>query len=252
MIEHPTARLHAIIAVDDAHAFRCQHTGCGHKVYAAVHIVQEAGKFLVLGSSCFAKRYGTPKALGSSMHGTGNGRRLTDQERALLEANTADLIAFFEEQDRLAQEQQRIAAQQAFADRQEQLQLSRYKQATSLSGRSPVHRPTNSPWAWQSAKHTSIAVLVSPDSRVWVRVEHQNGSQKLLPWPAFTGWEIALPVEIGNPDHEVQGYAVKDIVQAMRLLVSLGYSEPKVGGWRDVLPKQSKHFSTLTHHARIT
>lgn len=81
-------------------------------------------------------------------------------------------------------------------------------------------------------------MLVSPDSQVWIRVEHQNGSQKLLPWPAFVGWENALPVEIGDPDPEVQGYAIRDIVQAMRLLASLGYSEPKVGGWRDVLPKQ--------------
>jgi len=239
MNEYPPARLHAIIAVDAAHAVRCQHTGCGHKVYAAVHIVQEAGKFLVLGSSCFAKRYGGTKALVSSVHGTGDGRRLTDQERALLEANTAALIAYFEEQElaRLAQDQQRLAKQKAIAERDAQQRIARYRQAISLSARAPVHRPTNSPWPWQSAKHTSIAVLVSPDSQVWVRVEHQNGSQKLLPWPAFVGWENALPVEIGDPDPEVQGYAVRDIVQAMRLLASLGYSEPKVGGWRDVLPK---------------
>lgn len=240
MNAYPPARLHAIIAIDVAHAVRCQHTGCGHKVYAAVHIVQEEGKFLVLGSSCFAKRYGSAKALGSSVHGTGDGRRLTDQERALLEANTAALIAYFEEQElaRLEQEQQRLAEQKAIAERDAQQRIARYRQAVSLSGRTPVHRPTNSPWPWQSAKHTSIAVLVSPDSQVWVRVEHQNGSQKLLPWPAFVGWENALPVEIGDPDPEVQGYAIRDIVQAMRLLASLGYSEPKVGGWRDVLPKQ--------------
>ena len=117
MNEYPPARLHAIIAIDAAHAVRCQHTGCGHKVYAAVHIVQEAGKFLVLGSSCFAKRYGGTKALGSSMHGTGDDRRLTDQERALLEANTAALITYFEEQElaRLEQEQQRLAEQKAIA-----------------------------------------------------------------------------------------------------------------------------------------
>ena len=159
----------------------------------------------------------------------------------LLEVNTAALIAFFEEQERtrLAQEQQRLAELKAIASRQDQLRLARYKQATSFSGHKPVYRPTNSPWPWQSTKHSSIAVLVSPDSRVWVRVEHQNGSQKLLPWPAYSGWEIALPAEIGDLDHEIQGYAVKNIVQAMRLLVSLGYSEPKVGGWRDVLPKQS-------------
>ncbi|MGV0959287.1 MAG: hypothetical protein ACOYB1_05560 [Limnohabitans sp.] len=95
MNEYPPARLHAIIAVDAAHAVRCQHAGCGHKVYAAVHIVQEAGKFLIL------------------------------------------------------------------------------------------------------------------------------GSQELLPWPTFAGWELALPAEIGDPDPEVQGYAIKNIVHAMRLLGSI-------------------------------
>ncbi len=240
MNEYPQARLHAIIAVDAAHAVRCQHTGCGHKVYAAVHIAQEADKFLVLGSSCFAKRYGGGKALGSSVHGTGDGRRLTDQERALLEANTAALITYFEEQElaRLEQEQQRLAEQKAIAEGEAQQPIARYRQAISLSARAPVHRPTNSPWSWQSSKHTSIAVLVSPDSQVWVRIEHKDGSHKLLPWPTFAGWELALPAEIGDPDHEVQGYAVKNIVHAMRLLGSMGYSEPKVGGWRDVLPNQ--------------
>ena len=49
-------------------------------------------------------------------YGTSDGRRLTDQERALLEANTAALIAYFEEQElaRLEQEQQRLAIYNCF------------------------------------------------------------------------------------------------------------------------------------------
>ncbi len=239
MSELPTARLHAIIAIDAAKAVLCQQPGCGHRVYAAVHIVQEADRYLVLGSSCYAERYGGLKALGTSGYGSGTPRKLSDAERGLLEANTAALIAHFEqeEQARLAAEDRRVAEQKAIAEREAQLQLARYKQATAPTHRAPIHRPTNSPWPWQSSRNTSIAALMAPDGKTWVRVQHHDGSQKLLPWPVFSGWESALPPEIGVPDLEFQGYEVNDIVHAMRMLASMGFSAPKVGGWRDVLPK---------------
>jgi hypothetical protein len=239
MSELPTARLHAIIAVDFEKAVRCHKPGCGHRVYAAVHVVQENGRFLVLGSSCFAELYGGPMALGTAGYGSGTPRKLSDTERALLEANTAALIAHFEqeEQARLAEENRRLAEQKAIAEREAQLRLARYKQATAPTQRTPIHRPTYSPWPWQSSRNTSIAALMAPDGKTWVRVQHHDGSQKLVPWPAFPGWDAALPPEIGAPDLEVQGYAVKDIVHAMRMLASMGFSVPKVGGWRDVLPK---------------
>ena len=237
MSELPTARLRAIIAVEAAQAVLCQQPGCGHRVYAAVHIVQEADRFLVLGSSCYAERYGGLNALGTSGYGSGTPRKLSDAERALLQANTAALITHFEqeEQDRLAEENRRLAEKKAIAEREAQLRLARYKQATAPTQRAPIHRPTNSPWPWQSSRNTSIAALMAPDGKTWVRVQHHDGSQKLLPWPVFSGWESALPPEIGVPDLEVQGYAVEDIAPAIRLLRSMGFSEPKVGGWRDVL-----------------
>lgn len=49
MSELPSARLLAIIAVDFEKAVRCQKPGCGHRVYAAVHVVQDDGRYLVLG-----------------------------------------------------------------------------------------------------------------------------------------------------------------------------------------------------------
>ncbi len=176
-------------------------------------------------------------ALGSAGYGGGIPRKLTDAERALLESNTAALIAQFEqeEQARLAKEMLRLAEQKAIAEREAQLQLARYKQATTPTQRTPIHRPTNSPWPWQSSRNTSIGVFTAPDGKVWVRVQHQDGSQKLVPWPAFPGWDTALPPEIGVPDLDAQGYAVKDIVSAIKLLKSIGFSEPKVGGWREVL-----------------
>ena len=85
-------------------------------------------------------------------------------------------------------------------------------------------------------RFTSIAVLSAPDGRTWVRVQHQDDSQKLVPWPVFPGWENALPAEVGVPDAQIAGYAVKDIVEALRLLRALGFVGPRVGSWREVLP----------------
>ncbi len=239
----PQARLCAIIAVDVAHAVRCQQPGCGHRVHAAVHIVREGEEFIVLGSSCYAKRYGNNRVLGNARYGGGTGRSLTDDERRILEANTAALIAYFEEEERAAQaaEQRRIAEQKVIAERQAQLRRVQYRQ-TPHTPPSPtqLHRSITSPWPWQSARHSSVAVLYGPCGKTWVRVQHQDGSQKLIPWPAFEGWEKTLPSTIGNPDFKIQGYGVNDIVQALSMLRSLGYSEPRIGNWREVLPRLQK------------
>lgn len=60
--QHPdgrqTAQLLAIVEVAYEDRIRCQQPDCHHVVYRAVHIVQEGESLLVLGSTCFAKRYG--------------------------------------------------------------------------------------------------------------------------------------------------------------------------------------------------
>ena len=247
MDQHQNARLRAIVAVDPEQAVRCQHPGCGHRVYAAVHVVQEGGDFLVLGSTCFAKRYGGATALGPARFGTGAGRSLTEEERQVLLANTAALVARFEEEERIKQAAERAAEERVRAERdamnqhaQEQAAKLRRMQVGQASARpgSQLRPASSSPWPWQSLRNTSIAVLEAPDSRVWVRVQHQDGSQKLVPWPAFAGWENALPSEVGFPDANVEGYAVRDIAQALRTLQSMGFSPPRVGSWRDVLPRR--------------
>ncbi|MES2980224.1 MAG: hypothetical protein V4731_17530, partial [Pseudomonadota bacterium] len=45
---------------------QCQQPGCGHSFYRRIHVVQEAGRLLVLGSTCFEKRFGTALALGNA------------------------------------------------------------------------------------------------------------------------------------------------------------------------------------------
>lgn len=94
MSEH--ARLIAIVGVDQDAKVQCQQPGCGHSVYRRIHVVQEAGKLLVLGSTCFEKRFGTVSALGNATYGGGAGRTLTVEEREMLIQNTAELIARFE------------------------------------------------------------------------------------------------------------------------------------------------------------
>ena len=76
--KHP--RLLAIVSVLPQKRVVCQQPGCGHGVYAAIHVVEDNGQILVLGSTCFAKRYtgfkGAPELSGT---GWGNGEPLTDQ-----------------------------------------------------------------------------------------------------------------------------------------------------------------------------
>lgn len=68
-----------------------------------------------------------------------------------------------------------------------------------------------------------------------MRVQHRDGSQKLVPWPQFEGWEEALPAEVGVPDISIGAIAVANIVEAIRNLKQIGFDEPVVGSWKDVL-----------------
>lgn len=189
-------KLRAIVSVDSGDSVLCQHAGCGRKVYAAIHVVEIEGRLKLLGSTCFAIAFGTAGALGRPQFGGGGtgGRRLTDEERELLVHNTLALLERFQAEDTHA------AAQ-----------MHAYRSTTSVhakpSGSSPppwqqhprarsaevplaIGTPTGarSPWSWQK-KETSIAVVKSPEGRAWIRVQHEDGSQKLVPWPQFSGWD---------------------------------------------------------------
>lgn len=234
------ATLRAIVAVDEKDKVQCQQPGCGHSVYAAVHVVEEDGSLLVLGSTCFSKRYGSPNALGGAQYGAGSGRKLTGEEREMLLRNTATLLARFD--------YERAAAAQADAARLEDLRRKQAERDNAIST-APRHRvsPSShrlaqrsphppSPWSWQKA-WTSIALFTGPQGKHWVRVQHQDGSQKLVPWPQFSGWETALPPGVGVVDNSLGAIAVDNIVEAIRLLQSSGFRGPFVGDWRQVLPR---------------
>ena len=95
VVEH---KLLAIVSVDYADRVQCGQPGCGHYVYRQIHVVHEGEKTFVLGSTCFAKRYGSTAALGSPSFGGIGGRPLTTEERRLLVENTALLMTRFEEE----------------------------------------------------------------------------------------------------------------------------------------------------------
>ena len=106
-------KLLAIVAVEPARRIRCQQPHCGHGVYARIHVVEEDGRLLVLGSDCYAKRYGIASTANFGGFCGGSGLVLTEAESEMLSNNTAALLAQFElerEQARLRTEEERVQA----------------------------------------------------------------------------------------------------------------------------------------------
>lgn len=228
------AKLLAIVAVDPSHRILCQNPGCGHTVYAAIHVVDDAGTLLVLGSTCFAKRYGGSMSLGApaySAAGTG-GERLTEEERRILIENTAELMARFKDrhEEVIAKAKAKLKAMR-----------DRLQGISELNTTAPIpqrltavqSRPKH-PWPWQKAG-TSLAVVRAPEGQTWVRVQHEDGKQTLAPWPVFEGWDESFPPLVGTPSEELHAYRVNDIAFSLQWLRSRGYSAPEVSRWPEVL-----------------
>jgi hypothetical protein len=121
-------KLLAIITTDEDNRIRCQHNGCNHPVYKAIHVVLDDAKLKVIGSTCFVKGYPElqSKAKLTERYGA-TGRKLNAQELEKLINNTEQLVAQLTqeyeehikaeelrlvqaEQQRMEQEQQRINA----------------------------------------------------------------------------------------------------------------------------------------------
>lgn len=82
----------AVVEVEPEKRIRCQALGCGHTVYKRIHVVSVEGELQVVGSDCFKRLFAG--VIGSKpSYGSSDGRRLTDEERKLLEQNTAELVA---------------------------------------------------------------------------------------------------------------------------------------------------------------
>jgi len=89
----------AVVEVPYEDRVRCAAEGCGHSVYRRVHLVRTGDSTQVYGSDCFARLFGsTPTGQAAPRYGTGTGRALTPEERALLTENTERLIEHFEQE----------------------------------------------------------------------------------------------------------------------------------------------------------
>lgn len=85
-------------SVDDEHKLVCQAPGCGRGIAKAIHVIRDqAGDIRVIGSGCYARLAGHQRATadGPAIGGF-DGRRLTQEERALMLADTAAFIARME------------------------------------------------------------------------------------------------------------------------------------------------------------
>lgn len=230
-------RLMAVVEVDKNEKVFCSQPGCHHTVYKAIHVVCDGTQLLVLGSTCFKKRYGSLSALGKAVHWGGGGKVLTSEERALLAANTEALLARFEaEEERLRQHV--LLKRQGLLDVAARLpgavwstapQLSKRPVAVGLQSRVPF------PWPWMKPG-TSVAAFKLHDGSCWVRVQHKDARHFVVPWPSFDGWDEALPPVVGRPHMDVGGYEVVGaLADAVAFLRAHALRERVTGLWGEAL-----------------
>jgi len=218
----------AIVEVDKEKRVQCGQPGCGHVVYKAIHIIQEGDELLVLGSTCFAKRYEGFKGLGETIYGGGAGRKLTDAQRELLMNNTAELLAQFKAED---QEQLRLPdealSQPSLPSPNSPLppRQMAYRQLSSGS--------SSSPWPWASPGRSMLYIHFK-DGTGWIRVEHKDGEQRLVPWPQFEGWDETWPSTVGTVDHALECLHVRQIQYALNYLRQFSAWDKVYGTWRDL------------------
>ncbi len=228
------ASLLAIVGVNKEQGVLCQHNGCNHRVYRNIHVVDEGGQLLVLGSTCIKKRYGVADVLGKPSIGGTNGRQLTDEERQMLVDNTAALLERFRKE---AVEQKALMLNKLQALRA--LARTTWQQVPVANSERP-HRHQQSgskqpPWPWVKPLG-SVAYFRLRDQSCWIRVQDRGNVHMIMPWPSFDGWDEALPNSVGTPSQERGGYQVNDIIAAFDYLKNMSDVQPRVGNWSEVVP----------------
>ena len=228
-----TGTLLAVVSVDRENRVRCGQPSCGHSIYRRIHVVREEGQLLVLGSTCFEKRYGGPSGLCPAHHGGGGGegRLLTDEERQLLLTNTQALIAQFEEEAAVAAQAKALKAHVAPNPDHHRNPV---KPAMPLA---PHHE---TPWAWVKP-WSSVFYVKLQDGTAWMRVQRRDDKHMLMPWPIFDGWDEALPPLVGAVDAEHGGFELADVVAALKYLRAHADWEARPGSWKDVMAEISAH-----------
>lgn len=136
------ARLLAILGVERERAVRCRAGGCNRPVHARIHVVEEDdGAILVLGSKCFDILY-RGRLPGESAYTGTDSRKLTEQERRLLEENTEQLIAVFHRERELARERlarEKLERERLAREKVERERFERERRATQAAPASSPH-----------------------------------------------------------------------------------------------------------------
>ena len=161
---------------------------------------------------------------------------LTPEERALLAGNTEALLARFSAEDA------RLRAEAELKLRNLREQVNRAP--TTAAALSPLVRSLSHqvpgmaqrrlfPWGWMKA-NSSVAAFKLNDGSSWVRVQHIDGRQFIVPWPSFDGWEEALPPVVGRPNLEIGGYEAGLISDAVAYLRTKAEWQKVTGLWGDI------------------
>lgn len=230
----------AIVEVDPTQRVYCVQPGCKHTVFKAIHVVRDGDQLLVLGSTCFRKRYGSATALGKAKHGGGNSKLLTSEERVLLANNTEALLArFAAEEDRLREEAaiklKRLKEEWTARQHLPSALIPGWSEPRSMAPRPAMAPRKSMPWSWMKP-NSSVAAFKLHDGSGWVRVQHRDGQHFIVPWPCFEGWEESLPPVVGHPDVEIGGYeVVGEVVSAISYLRSHAAEEKITGLWHEVV-----------------
>lgn len=99
----------AVVEVEQEQRIRCHAPGCNHGVYRAIHVVQVDESLKLYGSQCCAKLFGWTSKQRAAAYTTTD-RRLSAEERAQLESNTASLLEKLkaEHEQRKAENRQKL------------------------------------------------------------------------------------------------------------------------------------------------
>lgn len=91
----------------------------------------------------------------------------------------------------------------------------------------------SAPWEWMKA-NSSVAAFRLNDGSGWVRVQHKDGRQLIVPWPAFEGWDEAMPPAVGRLNLELGGYETGNVGEAISYLRVRATWEKITGVWSEV------------------
>ena len=232
-----TIKLLAVLEVDKDKRVRCQFPGCKQTIYKSIHVIADRGELKVIGSTCVTKgNYGDMGA--PAYTGGGNGKLLTQAEREMLEANTAQLVQQLktEYEARLAQAS-KAAAEKAEAERAASDAAAKRKaeafesflsdaraaaKAVPKGPRNYFENPNEGrlPWSWVDPRRSMLCVILD-DACGWLRVQDMQGCHHLVPFPEYEGWDEFLPPALGTLNEWQQGFQLRNVVQALQYLRSM-------------------------------